>query len=290
MAKFSVTGSSGRIGRAIHRLLVESNKVIGCDKSPSSSTAIIGDILDDEILDRCFDGAEAVFHTAALHAPHVNVLPDAEFHRINVDGTEGVFQAAKRAGVKTVIFTSTTALYGYASQQSDRASWVTEETEPLPRTIYHRTKLDAEQIAREYASSSLAVRVIRMSRCFPEPAPLMAVYRLHRGVDARDVATAHYAALNHDAHSFEIYNVSGLTPFAREDGEALKFDAPSVIQEKSPELAALFKIRGWTLPQSIDRVYNSAKAIADLKWSPAYDFNEVFTQLDRQSAEVLPPE
>jgi len=36
----------------------------------------------------------------------------------------------------------------------------------------------------------LAVTVLRLSRCFAEPAPLMAAYRLHRGIDARAVASA----------------------------------------------------------------------------------------------------
>lgn len=289
MAHYAITGGSGRIGRAIHRLLTERHTVTGLDRSPSSAVSVIADLLNDDALLEAFDGAEAVFHTAALHAPHVGVAPDEEFHRINVEGTERAIRAAQQAVVKTFVFTSTTALYGRASQEEGRAAWITEETTPAPRTIYHRTKIEAETLARECASRDFRVRVIRMSRCFPEPAPLMAAYRLHRGVDARDVAAAHVAALGGDGPSFTVYNISGSAPFERVDCEELKADAPSVIRRRMPELAALFEQRGWPLPASIDRVYDSAKAHDALNWTPAYDFREVVRQLDRRSSEVLPP-
>jgi len=68
--KIAVTGTSGRIGRAIHFAL--------CRK----------------LLAKAFKGAEAVVHTAALHAPHVGIYDDSEFFRINVEGTKSVFRAA----------------------------------------------------------------------------------------------------------------------------------------------------------------------------------------------------
>jgi len=244
MVRCVIIGSSGRIGSAIHRLIAKADTIVDLDRSPSATTTIVSDLLDDDTIKKCFDSADIVFHVAALQAPHLGALPDREVYRVNVEGTERVFRAAKRSGVRDIILTSTTSLYGYASPQPDRASWITEKTTPKPRTIYHRTKLNAEQIARENASSSLAVRIIRMSRCFPEPAPLMAAYRLHRGVDARDVATTHIAALGHREDHCSTYNISGRTPFSRDDCEELKVDAPSVIRRKAPALATLFAERG----------------------------------------------
>ena len=102
----------------------------------------------------------------------------------------------RAAGVRRFVFTSTTALYGAASKPRNSAGWVDEDLEPRPETIYHRTKVAAEALLEEAARRGrLAVTVLRMSRCFPEPAPVMAAYRLHRGVDARDVADAHALAL-----------------------------------------------------------------------------------------------
>ncbi|MEL7198141.1 MAG: NAD(P)-dependent oxidoreductase [Pseudomonadota bacterium] len=288
MARHCVTGSSGRIGRSILGLLARDHGVVGIDRLPAPSTDVIADICDEDSLKRAFDGCECVFHVAALHAPHVDAVPDKEFEQINVVGTEKVFRCAKQQGAEHVVLTSTTALYGNAAQEDGRTTWITEQTVPQPRTIYHRTKLAAEEIARSFASKRLRVSVIRMSRCFPEPAPLMAAYRLHRGVDARDVALAHWAAVQSQTEDFGIYNISGATPFEREDCEALKADAEAVLRQKAPELAALFDRRGWSLPQSIDRVYDPAYAKHSLGWESCFGFDEVFAQLDQGSAEVLP--
>ena len=253
MAKHCITGSSGRIGRAIYALFSsKGDEVLGLDLIPSLTTDITGDLRDIDILRRAFDGVDTVIHSGALHAPHVGRVSDAEFRSVNVDGTNSVLQAAKASGVKRVVFTSSTAVYGYASQDETRASWITEDTVPQPRTIYHATKLEAERIACEYASKDLPVHIIRMSRCFPEPAPEMLVYRLHRGIDARDVGTAHALALTHQGAEFDRFVISGDTPFTPEDCPKLFADAPAILRERMPALAAACDARGWPLPDSIE--------------------------------------
>ena len=52
-----------------------------------------------------------------------------------------------------------------------------------------------------------------MSRCFPEPADLMAVFRLTRGIDARDVANAHLCSVEKRLSGFNRFIISGATPF-----------------------------------------------------------------------------
>ena len=288
MARYAITGSSGRIGRAIHRALRGDHEVVGLDRSPCSATSMIGDLCDEDLLKRAFEGCEAVYHTAALHAPHVDILPDEEFERINVEGTAKVLRIASEQGVRRVVLTSTTALYGYASHDDGKATWITEETTPQPRTIYHRTKLAAEALARDASSDALKIGVIRMSRCFPEAAPLMAVYRLHRGIDARDVAKAHLAAAQADFGRFGVFIISGQTPFNPGDCEALKSDAGAVLRERAPDLAEAFDARHWTLPRSIDRIYVADKAQEVLGWKSGFGFAEVIDELDRGSSEVLP--
>jgi nucleoside-diphosphate-sugar epimerase len=174
--KVLVTGSAGRIGQAIHARLLRRHSVITLDRSPTSMTQVVADITDRAALDRALAGVDAVVHTAALHAPHVGHVPDAEFMRVNVEGTRILAEACQAAGVRRLVFTSTTALYGDASVHADRAGWVDEHTEPVPRTIYHRSKRVAEALLRELADAGrLDVTVLRMSRCLPEPAPDMAV-------------------------------------------------------------------------------------------------------------------
>lgn len=282
-----LTGSSGRVGRAIFSALAGKHDVVGIDRSPFSTTHLVADFANETLLRSAFDGADAVIHVAALHAPHVGIIPDEEFHRINVGGTCVVAKAAIAAGVKRLVFTSTTALYGYAVSPAS-CTWIDEDTPAQPKSIYHRTKLEAEHVLEDMAGPELAVRVLRMSRSFPEPGDVMAAYRLHRGVDVRDVADAHRSALTNDGASFQRYIISATSPFTIRDCETLASDAESIIKLRAPTLATEFARRGWRLPNSIDRVYHSARAEYGLEWHPRFGFNEVLAQLDRHSLEVLP--
>jgi nucleoside-diphosphate-sugar epimerase len=288
--KIVVTGSSGRIGRAIHFDLCRDHQVVGIDRAPSSATTCLGDIGDFKFLADCFEGADAVIHTAALHAPQVGLVDDSEFVKTNIQATKNVVRCARENGIARLVFTSTTALYGHASQHPEEAVWVDEATTPQPRSIYHRTKLETESFLESVAAEDFRVVTLRMSRCFPEPAPVMALYRLHRGVDARDVARGHRLALTIGGTPYQAFILSGATPFRREDCPALRTDPASVISARCPELMALFRERGWRLPQSIDRVYDTALAQAVLGWSPRYGFANVVELLDAGISEVLPPE
>lgn len=286
--KIAITGTSGRIGRAIHFSLCQEHEVVGFDRSVCSVTSVLGDINDSKLLTKAFEGAQAVIHVAALHAPHVGVYDESEFYRVNVEGTRNVYRAAIDSGVQSLVFTSTTALYGYASRHPEKATWIDETTAPQPKSIYHRTKLEAEQFLESEASQNLRVTTLRMSRCFPEPAPVMAMFRLHRGIDARDVAQAHRLALTRPGEDYRMFILSGATPFTKADREPLKRSPEEVLRQRCPSVCELFASRRWELPDSIDRVYDSSLAQRSLGWTPAYGFEEVPRLLDAQIPEVLP--
>lgn len=290
MDKIVITGSSGRIGRALHWKLCQDYCVNGIDTSPSSATSKIVDIRDYNQLLRSFEGVDTVFHSAALHAPHVGIASEKDFYDINVNATEKICKAALENGVSQIVFTSTTALYGYANYREGHAVWIGEQTIPEPKTIYHRTKVEAENLIKEYASKDLVISVIRMSRCFPEPVQMMAVYRLHRGVDYRNVADAHILAaqLKKDKY-FDIYVISGETPFLKNDCQMLFENPEVVIRERQPLLANEFDKRGWKFPISIDRVYDSSYAQRALKWNSNRGSLEVIKQFDNSDFEILPP-
>ena len=288
--KVVVTGSAGRIGRAIHaRLKAGGHQVLGLDQAPCSVSDVVASITDEDAVRRALEGADAVVHTAALHAPHVGHRTEAEFEAVNVAATARLVDLMKDAGVPRMVFTSTTALYGAGGSVPGQAAWVDEDTIPRPRTIYHRTKVAAE-LALDLAAENgeLAVTILRMSRCFPEPAPLMAAYRLHRGIDARDVADAHAIALDWNGRGVRRFVVSARTPFAREDAAELFANAPAVLARKAPKLVHAFRARGWALPATIDRVYDSTRARMELGWEPRHGFEEVIAQAERRSLEVLP--
>ena len=282
-----VTGSSGRVGRAISSALHGQHEVVGIDRTVFSTTKLVGDFVDRAFLERALDGVDAVIHTAALHSPHVSVISDEEFKRINVDGTRLLAETAKNLGIRRFVFTSTTALYGKAIAEG-ACTWVDERTLPQPKSIYHRTKLAAESFLTEVAGDDFVVRILRMSRCFPEPAHEMAAYRLHRGIDVRDVADAHVLALYGGVSKLETYVISGTTPFEPGDCPDLAQNLERVLNRRAPEALEMFRRRGWKLPGSIDHVYSPKKAERDLGWKSRYGSSEVAAQLDRRSLEVLP--
>lgn len=283
-----VTGSAGRVGRAVvAKLRTDGHDARGLDLNRGPATEVVADIRDGHAMRAAIAGCEAVVHVAALHAPHVGIRTDAEFEAINVAATAQLVALAREAGVRHIVFTSTTALYG-SGARSAPATWVDEGTVPRPRTIYHRTKIAAEASLEQAAEEGgLALTILRMSRCFPEPAPLMAGYRLHRGVHARDVADAHALALATSAPGVRRYVVSAATPFLPEDADVLMREAPSVIRRRAPDMAAAFSARGWALPQAIDRVYDSGLIQRELGWRPVHGWRSVLAQLDAGSAEVL---
>ncbi|GGB67068.1 NAD(P)-dependent oxidoreductase [Shewanella inventionis] len=284
-----VTGSAGRVGRAIYIKLMRTHDVVGIDKTPCSTADYIGDIRDSALIGGALENIDVIIHTAALHAPHVGLVPDSEFQSINVDATEKLALAGVKAGIKHFIFTSTTALYGYASTPKGIAGWVNEQVTPQPKSIYHKSKIAAETKLEEISKLfQLPVTVLQMSRCFPEPADLMAVFRLTRGIDARDVANAHLCAAEKRLSGFNRFIISGRTPFHLSDCQALYTEAGSVIKRKCPEIALAFRQRNWQLPQSLDRVYDSSSAHDKLGWSPIHGFESVLEMLDTETAEVLP--
>ena len=271
-----LTGSSGRVGAAIGALLSVEHSVIGLDRAPGPHTTHIGSVNDRGLVDALASQADAVVHTASLHAPHVGRVPEQAFVDTNVHGTETLLDACLRRGVRRFVYTSTTSLYGHALVPVDRAVFVTEDLTPRPRDIYDTTKIAAEDTCRKAAGAAFTCISLRIARCFPEPDQRVAAYRLHRGVDLRDVAEAHLLALAEPVDGFDVFNISASSPFRTGDAEALLGDAAAVIRRRCPRLAESFRVRGWPLPPSIDRVYVIDRARARLGYRPRYNADSLF--------------
>jgi UDP-glucose 4-epimerase len=226
----------------------------------------------------------AVVHLAALHAPHVGRQPDADFWSINVEATAALLAAAAGAGATRFVFASTTSVYGAAMRpgpDATAAAWVDETLTPDPEDVYDATKLAAEALvaAAHHASATgrvggLATLTLRIGRCFPEPPPVLAAHRLHRGVDLRDVVQAHRLALDVARSAGDgplVANVAGPLVFTPDDRAELLTDAAAVVDRRVPGLRQAFARRGWSLPATVDRVYDSTRARHALGYAPVHD-------------------
>ena len=191
----------------------------------------------------------------------------------------------REAGARRFVPTSTTALYGHAVVAGG-CRWIDEDTEPLPRTIYHRTKLQAETLAEAAATPGFSVRVLRMGRCFRNRPSAWRYLRLHRGIDARDVASAHAALLLDEGARFARY-------LARTD---------AVPARGLPELAthprsvlAVARRSCWPSSNAVAGraiehrpCHDSARLRSELGWQPCFGPDDVLQQYAVGSIEVLP--
>lgn len=120
--KVIVTGGAGFIGTNLARALVEKgyevqvidNFVAGHfdDRVVSDVTYHDVDILNHSALDDLFKGVDTVFHLAALPRVQDSIDDPTRTSLVNVEGTLSVLEAARKAGARKLIFSSSAAVYG----------------------------------------------------------------------------------------------------------------------------------------------------------------------------------
>ena len=118
--KILITGALGNVGRGIiGRLQNAGHDLVLYDvnRPPDDETFrgipfVQGDIQAGIGLERAAHGCDAIVHTPAWHGIHWGSKTEADFWRLNVDGTVWMFQAAQALGIKRVVFLSSTAWYG----------------------------------------------------------------------------------------------------------------------------------------------------------------------------------
>lgn len=163
-----VTGGAGFIGsHLVEHLLANGWRVrVLDDLSTGHRTnlaAVIdriefihGSVTDEVIVKQATVGVEVVFHLAAKVFVPESFEKPAEYERVNVQGTALLLAAAKGAGVRRMVFSSTCAVYG------DTIDLPIAETTPTkPLSPYASTKLAAEALGRKAAASGFAFTALR---------------------------------------------------------------------------------------------------------------------------------
>ena len=146
-----VTGGTGFVGGLLlARLVAEGRQVRALVRRPADREQLpdprvelaLGDIRDEESLARAADGCAVVYHMAGVNQL---CLPDpAPLYLVNVEGTRRMLQAARRAGVRRVVHTSSAATLG-----GDGTREVDESAGPPAEFTSHyaRSKFESEQLA-----------------------------------------------------------------------------------------------------------------------------------------------
>ena len=216
--KAFVTGATGFVGSHVAELLQQQGADLRLLVRPGSRTDNIdllradrvqGDLSDFESLSRGMSGCDVVFHVAADYRLWVRD-PDA-MYRANVDGTLAIMDAARQAGVKRVVCTSSVATMGFLSD----GTVVDEETAvDLGHMIghYKRSMFMAEQAALAAGRAGASVVVVNPTTPVgerdikPTPTGRIVVDFLNRNfpayvdtglnlVDVKEVARGHLLAM-----------------------------------------------------------------------------------------------
>lgn len=161
-----ILGGSGFIGTRLARRLASAGRPFRiADLRPSNAfpEAWVGcDVRDPSSLEGLFEGVDWVLNLAAEHQD--DVQPLSRYHDVNVQGARHVCDAAARASVRRLLFTSSVAVYGLPEG-------VVDEDGPLrPFNEYGRTKLAAEAVYQAWAAADAArsLVVVRPTVVFGE--------------------------------------------------------------------------------------------------------------------------
>ena len=144
-----ITGKSGYIGNKIKEKLTS---------YPEEYEVSMISVKGDDWLNHSFAGTDIVIHTAGLvHAPDVK---DWEtYYRVNVELTEKLAVKAKNEGVSQFIFFSTMAVYGVEKELYP--NYITSNTSMNPKSMYGKSKLQAEDLLLGLEDDSFSVAIIR---------------------------------------------------------------------------------------------------------------------------------
>ena len=147
-----VTGGAGFIGSSIARALLQQgwsvrifdNLLTGFEENiPADAEFMRGDLRDLQATRIACDGIDIVFHQGALRSVPRSVDDPLLSASCNVEGTLNLLLAAHNAGVKRVVYASSSSVYGDVPTGLER-----EDMTPSPLSPYAVSKLAAEQYCR----------------------------------------------------------------------------------------------------------------------------------------------
>ncbi len=160
-----LTGGTSSIGRVLIKECSRQGEPLKVLVRPTSNrdgldlpgvTFVHGDVTDMQSVLSGMQGCDRVTHMAAVVGGGV---PEAEWWRVNRDGTRNVLQAARDLGIASMVQVSSMSVLGH-TQPGETA----DETRPIDPAryvnLYQKTKFAADEIAREFAAKGLPVKIV----------------------------------------------------------------------------------------------------------------------------------
>lgn len=159
MEKVLITGGSGFIGRYFVDRLKQSEVIIFDLRKPdyeSHALYIQGDVRNQQEVLEASRNCDLIIHLAAMH--HDFGIEDSAYFETNVGGAENILQAARENQIKAIINFSSVAVYGNQGNPGP----TTEKTIPQPTNPYGKSKLQAENLFREWALDNAQRKLVQV--------------------------------------------------------------------------------------------------------------------------------
>jgi nucleoside-diphosphate-sugar epimerase len=242
--KLTVTGGSGKAGRAVVRDLLEhGHEVLNVDVVQSRDP--VAPFLPADLTDygqtlealsgaEVLSGVEAVVHLAAIPAPD-RATPDVVF-RTNIASTHTVFAAAARLGLRRVVWASSETTLGVPFDTPPDYAPVDERHPLRPESSYALSKVLGEEAARQFSRwSGIPVLGLRFSNIMERedyaafPAfwedPQRRRWNLWSYVDESHVAQSCRLALEADVAGAEAFVIAAADTVMRQPSRELMAEA-----------------------------------------------------------------
>lgn len=176
MKNILVTGGAGYIGSVLVRQLLEKDYYVKVlDNLRSGGEALLevfhhprfsfikGDVRDKEIIKQALVDIDAVVHLAAIVGDPACAKEPELAKSTNLNGSKQLYDLCNESGIKRFIFASTCSNYG---KMADPNSYVTEESELNPVSLYAETKVAFEKYLLEQTNTKTIPTVLRFSTVY----------------------------------------------------------------------------------------------------------------------------
>ena len=223
-----VTGGAGFIGsNLVDQLIDDGHEVIIVDNLDTGKTENINpkaifhelDIGSPNLrfdtdgrtvipyLQKLMVGVDVVYHLAALARVQPSIQEPLEYHRTNVTGTLNTLDAARIAGVKRFVFSSSSSVYGDVEERDLPTS---EDTQLNPMSPYALHKLQGEQYCKLYSDLyGIETVCLRYFNVYGERQPTEGAYCLVMGVFAQQILDGRPITINGDGKQVRDFTYVG---------------------------------------------------------------------------------
>jgi nucleoside-diphosphate-sugar epimerase len=202
-----ITGGAGRIGSELARRLGDRYDLRLHDRRPIpdlllGQECVVGDIAIYDQIAPALEGVQAVVHLAG--EPSVRA-PWESVHQSNIVGTYNVFEAARLAGARKIVFASTNHVMGMYDRDQQ---WPVYAPQPVrPDSLYAVSKAFGETLGRHYYDQyGMSVICLRIGWFLPRPTDEIARWMW---LSPRDCAQLVWRAIESDIGFAVFYAISG---------------------------------------------------------------------------------